>query len=71
MPDLTLRLTTDAAISFIDEYPLFWSPVPSSRTGRKPDRGVSQVGKKFYERTNDYWREWCRYLSIPFDGKRP
>ena len=28
---------------------------------------MSQVGKNFYERTNDYWREWCRYLSIPFE----
>ena len=47
---------------------MFWSPVTLILG---PDESltesVSQVGKTFYERTNDYWREWCRYLSIPFE----
>ncbi len=70
MPDLTLRLTTDAAISFIDEEIPFVLESPVTLI-LGPDESltesVSQVGKTFYERTNDYWREWCRYLSIPFE----
>ena len=70
MPDLTLRLTTDAAICYIDEEIPFVLESPVTLI-LGPDESltesVSQVGKTFYERTNDYWREWCRYLSIPFE----
>lgn len=70
MPELTLRLTTDAPVSYIDEeIPFVLDPPVTLILG--PDesltQSVSQIGKEFYERTDDYWREWCRYLSIPFE----
>lgn len=70
MPDLTLRLTTDAPVSYIDEEIPFVLESPVTLI-LGPDesltQSVSQTGKEFYERTDDYWREWCRYLSIPFE----
>ena len=70
MPNLTLRLTTDASIAYIDEEIPFVLESPITLI-LGPDESltdsVSQVGKTFYERTNDYWREWCRSLSIPFE----
>ena len=70
MPDLTLRLTTDAPISYIDDEIPFVLESPITLI-LGPDesltQSVSQVSKEFYERTDDYWREWCRYLSIPFE----
>ena len=70
MPDLTLRLTTDAPISYIDDEVPFVLESPITLI-LGPDesltQSVSRVSKEFYERTDDYWREWCRYLSIPFE----
>ena len=70
MPDLTLRLTTDAPISYVyDETPFVLETPVTLILG--PDEslteGTAETGKKFLERTDDYWREWCRYLSIPFE----
>jgi GH15 family glucan-1,4-alpha-glucosidase len=70
MPELTLRLTTDAPISYVDEeIPFVLESSVTLILG--PDesltQSVSQIGKEFFERTDDYWREWCRYLSIPFE----
>ena len=70
MPDLTLRLTTDAPVSYIDDEVPFVLESPITLI-LGPDesltQSVSQTSKEFYERTDDYWREWCRYLSIPFE----
>ncbi|MDD9903348.1 MAG: glycoside hydrolase family 15 protein [Rhodospirillaceae bacterium] len=70
MPDLTLRLTTDAPVSYIDEEIAFVLESPITMI-LGPDesltQSVAQTGKEFFERTDDYWREWCRYLSIPFE----
>ncbi len=70
MPDLTLRLTTDAAVSYIyDEIPFVLESPITLVLG--PDEslteGAGETGKDFHDRTDDYWREWCRYLSIPFE----
>ena len=70
MPDLTLRLTTDAPVTYIDDEVPFVLESPVTLI-LGPDesltQGVAQTGKDFYERTGEYWREWCRYLSIPFE----
>lgn len=70
MPDQTLRLTTDAPVSYIDEEIPFVLESPVTLVFGPDEsltQGVAQTGKEFYERTDDYWREWCRYLSIPFE----
>jgi GH15 family glucan-1,4-alpha-glucosidase len=28
---------------------------------------VVETGREFVEKTDNYWREWCRYLSLPFE----
>ena len=68
--DLTLRLTTDAPLSYLmDEVPFIVSaPVnlilgPDEPPLESPARMVSE----FLEETDEYWIEWARYLSVPFE----
>ena len=70
MPELNIRLTTNAPISYVsDETPfVLQGPVtlvlgPDESLEGSPNR----TGQDFLERTLDYWREWVRYLSLPFD----
>ena len=70
MPDMTLRLTTDAPVTyvldevtFVLERPLTLILGPDESLLGPPD----ETGREFYERTDAYWREWCRYLSLPFE----
>jgi GH15 family glucan-1,4-alpha-glucosidase len=68
--DLVLRLTTDAPISYLE------TESPFALTGPLhlilgPDEtvpaSIAHRVRDFLERTLDYWIEWCRYLSIPFE----
>jgi GH15 family glucan-1,4-alpha-glucosidase len=66
----TLRLTTDVPISYIvEEVPFVLEEAYTLILG--PDetltRPIAEAGRDFREKTNDYWREWSRYLSIPFE----
>jgi len=70
MPGLALRLTTDAPISYIvDEVPFILSRQIDLILG--PDESISQsladLTREFAERTDAYWRDWCRTLSVPFE----
>jgi GH15 family glucan-1,4-alpha-glucosidase len=70
MPNLTLRLTTDASITAIlQEQPFFLEDAITLLLG--PDETVpdaaGEVGRHFFEETVQYWREWVRVLSIPFE----
>jgi pentatricopeptide repeat protein len=70
MPDATLRLTTDAPIAYVmDEIPFVLETQLTFVLG--PDESLTQavhgVGREFMEQTNDYWRDWTRSLSIPFE----
>jgi GH15 family glucan-1,4-alpha-glucosidase len=70
MPDLTLRMTTDAPISFIlDEVPFILEEEFTMLLG--PDESLTtpipETGREFFESTHDFWREWSRSLSIPFE----
>ncbi len=65
-----VRVTTDAPIShvaeerwFILDKPLTLILGPDERVTSSPSR----LGQSFYERTKDYWVEWARYLSVPFE----
>jgi GH15 family glucan-1,4-alpha-glucosidase len=70
IPDMTLRLTTDAPISYVMEERPFVLERPmalvlgadESLTAAVPD-----VARDFQEGTDDYWLEWCRFLALPFE----
>ncbi len=70
MPDMTLRLTTDAPVSYIlEETPFILDQSLSFFLG--PDETlttqVSEAYREFFEKTDQYWVEWSRYLSLPFE----
>lgn len=69
-PGLTLRLTTDAPISFVlDEVPFILEQPVTLILG--PDESLTQsicdTGRHGLERTQEHWRDWARSLSIPFE----
>lgn len=70
MPELTLRLTTDAPLSFVaDAVPFILERPIHLILG--PDETLTQqieaTARDFEERTRNYWLEWSRTLSIPFE----
>jgi GH15 family glucan-1,4-alpha-glucosidase len=69
-PTATLRLTTDAPISYIAEEAAFVLAAPIDLI-LGPDEGfaasIADTAREFRERTQDYWQEWVRYLSVPFE----
>jgi GH15 family glucan-1,4-alpha-glucosidase len=69
-PHMTLRLTTDAPVSYVvEETPFalerevsfFFGPDEPLRTE------VDSTAREFLEKTVDFWRDWVRSLSIPFE----
>jgi GH15 family glucan-1,4-alpha-glucosidase len=74
MPHLTLRCTTDGPVSYIlDEVPFVLEEAFTMLLG--PDESLAspiiETTREFFERTCDYWHEWTRYLSIPFEWQAP
>ena len=70
MPTVTLRLTTDVPISYVlDEVPFVLEEACTLLLG--PDetlnKPIADAGRDYREQTNVYWREWSRYLSVPFE----
>jgi len=70
MPDLTLRLTTNASItSVLQETPFFLEDSITFLFG--PDETVpdnaEDIGRRFLDETTQYWHEWVRFLGIPFE----
>ncbi len=73
MPHLTLRLTTDAPITYlVDEVPFILDRPVSLILG--PDESleaaVDETSREFFRRTDEYWREWTRYLALPFEWQQ-
>ncbi|RFA30832.1 glucoamylase [Alkalilimnicola ehrlichii] len=69
-PDQVLRLTTNASVTaIVDEVPFVLEDDITLLLG--PDESIHQpipdVGREYFERTHDYWRNWVRYLGIPFE----
>jgi GH15 family glucan-1,4-alpha-glucosidase len=66
----TLRLTTDAPITYLLEEAPFVLDTPLTLI-LGPDESVlgsiPGLSRDFLERTKEYWDEWVRYLSIPFE----
>ena len=68
--NITLRLTTDASISHVqDEYPFVLTHGLSFVLG--PDESLQDsvvaTARRFFEQTRDYWYSYVRALSIPFE----
>ena len=70
MPHLTVRLTTDAPITYITEEIPFTLEQPITLI-LGPDESltapVDETSREFFKKTDEYWREWCRYLALPFE----
>ncbi len=70
MPDLTLRLTTDAPVSYVASGTPFVLERPIELI-LGPDEtlagSIAGTARDFEERTRDHWQEWTRTLSIPFE----
>ncbi|MBZ6078503.1 glycoside hydrolase family 15 protein [Microvirga puerhi] len=69
-PHRSLRLTTDAPISYVDEERPFVvdRPISFFFGEDEPLRSEADTtAREFLEKTIDFWRDWVRSLSIPFD----
>ncbi|MGE0717948.1 MAG: glycoside hydrolase family 15 protein [Alphaproteobacteria bacterium] len=65
-----VRLTTDAPLAHIEAESPFalTQPVTMIFGVDEPFTGsVQRLGTDFLDRTRDYWIEWTRYLSVPFE----
>ena len=69
----TIRLTTDAPLSYIDQE----TPFPLTRPinlilgpDEPLDSAVDVVSREFLERTRDHWQNWVRSLALPFDWQK-
>ena len=65
-----LRLTTNVPVSCVTEELKFVLEEPVDLilgTDESMTQRVEDVAREFEDHTLDYWREWSRYLSIPFE----
>ncbi len=70
LPDHVLRLTTDAPVSFVLDETSFLLDQPIDLILTQDEaltQPVHEVARDFEEQTDDYWREWVRYLAVPFE----
>ncbi|MGH7002692.1 MAG: glycoside hydrolase family 15 protein [Alphaproteobacteria bacterium] len=69
-PGMTLRLTSDAPLAYIESEAPFALTQPLHLI-LGPDEmlpaSIPHMVRDFHERTLDYWIEWVRYLSVPFE----
>jgi len=65
-----VRVTTDGPISLIAEERWFILDAPITLVFGQVESvpsSISHMAREFLERTIDYWHEWVRYLSVPFE----
>ncbi|MGE4280938.1 MAG: glycoside hydrolase family 15 protein [Magnetospirillum sp.] len=68
--DQTLRLTTNAPISYVIEERSFVLDRPVDMilgADESLQAGIESTARDLFERTADHWRSWVRSLSIPFE----
>jgi GH15 family glucan-1,4-alpha-glucosidase len=68
--DGSLRLTTDAPISYVAEERPFVVDRPYSFFFGEDEplrSDADATAREFLDKTLDFWRDWVRSLSIPFD----
>ncbi|WP_186420330.1 glycoside hydrolase family 15 protein [Bosea sp. CS1GBMeth4] len=71
--DQTIRLTTDAPISYVLEGIPFAVEKPFSffiGSDEALRAEIETTSREFLDKTTDYWRDWVRSLSIPFEWQR-
>lgn len=70
LPDLTLRLTTDASLTYVREERPFRLAQPVSFI-LGPDESlresVAHTSRLYFAQTRGYWRDWVRGLAVPFE----
>jgi len=69
-PELTLRLTTDAPLSYVMDGAAFVVERPFDLilgADESLSAPIAATARDFDERTRDYWADWSRTLSIPFE----
>ncbi|MBI4005864.1 MAG: glycoside hydrolase family 15 protein, partial [Gammaproteobacteria bacterium] len=69
-PQLTLRLTTDVSITAILEESQFVleNEITLIFGHDEPiSDAVGESGQRFFGETRNYWRQWVRFLGIPFE----
>jgi GH15 family glucan-1,4-alpha-glucosidase len=69
-PDQTLRLSTDATISYILDETTFRLERPVTLflgADESFTAPLEQTGRAFFDSTLRYWQDWARALSIPFE----
>jgi GH15 family glucan-1,4-alpha-glucosidase len=68
--DMVVRLTTDGPVSFIAEETWFVLDHAVNLI-LAPDEtiagSITGIARDFLEHTEDYWTDWVRYLSVPFE----
>src|SRR3546814_4241206 len=70
MPNLTLRLTTDAPITYLAEEVPFILDRPLTLilgADESLTAPVDETSREFFRKTDQYWRDWTRYLALPFE----
>jgi GH15 family glucan-1,4-alpha-glucosidase len=69
-PGAALRLTTDAPLAYVDDGSEFVLNAPVTLL-LGPDESFTEslqhISREFLERTVEYWVDWSRYLSVPFE----
>ena len=71
--DQTIRLTTDAPISYVAESVPFAVDRTFSFFGGAHEAlraEIETTAREFLDKTTDYWRDWVRSLSLPFEYQR-
>lgn len=69
-PNLTLRLTTNAPVSFVASGTPFVLDRPIDLilgSDESLAASIEATARDFQERTASYWTEWSRTLSVPFE----
>jgi GH15 family glucan-1,4-alpha-glucosidase len=69
-PSQTLRLTTDAPLTYVVDETWFSLHTPLNLL-LGPDEtlsgGINETARDFEEQTNLYWRDWTRRLAVPLE----
>ena len=69
-PRVTLRCTTDAPITYVvEEVPFVLEEPFTMMLGADESltSSIDATSREFFKRTLEYWREWARYLAVPFE----
>jgi GH15 family glucan-1,4-alpha-glucosidase len=72
-PAGALRVTTDAPVNYIaQEVPFVLDePVHLILSPDEPfAAAIPDTAREFLEKTEDYWNEWVRYLSVPYEWQQ-